>query len=243
MRKLSFLYLILLAFSGCKQEKNQETASVTEESKPAEENVLPSAVCIWDNLSVRATPDAKGKWLTSVSIGEVLTLQGEFAVDSADNNREYAKVTLADGKEGWTQKTLLVEGGTAAVFTQAVPIYKRPDLLTRSENSFSEMDIVAIKGIQDAWVEVVGKRKDGTWIETGWVKRESLSSNTVDIATAKFSGIALSEPDVEKRKQALISIVENPDFSGSAFIPRLQGELEGLNVDPLQAETDTVQAL
>ncbi len=243
MKKLSFLFIALLALDSCNQPTSTQTDTAQAESGTVEQKAEVAAVCIWDNLSVRAAADSKSQWLTSISIGESLTLQGESAVDSADNNREYVKVKLADGKEGWTQKTLLVEGGTAAVFTQAVPIYKRPDLLTKTENTFSEMDIVAIKGVQEGWVEVTGKRKEGKWIETGWVKKESLSSNNVDIATAKFSRIALEETDTEKRKQALASIVENPDFAGSAFIPRLQGELEGLTADPMQAEADTVQAL
>lgn len=232
MKKIPIIFLTILTITSCSQaDKSTSEASENDtEAEVTQEAAIVSAVCIWDNLSVRDTPSSKGKWLTSISIGELLELNGEVAVDSADNNREYVKVTLADGKEGWTQKLLVVEGGVSAVFAQDAPIYKRPDLLTKSDKNFAWMDIVAVKNLQDEWAEVVGKRKDGTWIETGWVKKESLSTTQVDIATAKFSQLALAETDVEKRKVALTSIVENPDFASSTFMPKLQGELEGMTV-------------
>lgn len=243
MKKLSIIFFSICVLTACSsgETTTESSAAATEAGAGNEQeaDAKPiSAVCVWDNLSVRAQPNAKSKWLTSISIGESLTMLGEYAVDSADNNRQYVKVALADGKEGWTQSLLVIEDGTAAVFVQDVSIYKRPDLLTKSDKSFSQMDIVAIKGVQDDWVEVTGKRLEGNWIETGWVKKESLSSQAVDIATAKFARLALNEQDPDKRIQALKDIVENADFSGSTFMPRLQGELEGLLVDPLAAPAE-----
>jgi uncharacterized protein YgiM (DUF1202 family) len=241
MKKIAFFFLSIFLLTACSQtEKTATTDEAVEESEARAEGGEASAqplaaVCVWDNLSVRAEPNAKSKYITSISIGETLTLLGESAVDSTDNNRAYAKVSLADGKEGWAQSLLVIEGGMAAVFTDDVSIYKRPDLLTKSDKSFSQMDIVAIKSLQDDWAEVVGKR-------TGWVKKENLSPKPVDIAAAKFGRIALNEKDMEKRKQAISEIVNNPDFSGSTFIPRLEGELEGMNIDPMAEPADSVAA-
>ncbi|WP_416864423.1 MAG: SH3 domain-containing protein [Imperialibacter sp.] len=245
MKKIAFFFLSTFLLGACSQtEKTSASDEATVEgvasSDESEAGAQPlAAVCVWDNLSVRAEPNSKSKYITSISIGETLTLLGESAVDSADNNRAYAKVSLADGKEGWAQSLLVIEGGTAAVFTDDVSIYKRPDLLTKSDKSFSQMDIVAIKSLQDDWAEVVGKRNEGTWIETGWVKKENLSPKPVDIAAAKFGRIALNEKDMEKRKQAISDIINNPDFSGSTFIPRLEGELEGMDIDPLAEPADS----
>jgi uncharacterized protein YgiM (DUF1202 family) len=248
MRKILFFFLSTILITACSQSgKNNDTGTIAaEESESASEEGTSgeqplAAVCVWDNLSVRAEPNSKSKYITSISIGESVTLLGESAVDSTDNNRQYTKVTLADGKEGWAQGLLLIEGGMAAVLTQDASIYKRADLLTKSDKSFSEMDIVAIKSLQDDWAEIVGKRNEGTWIETGWVKKDALSPKPVDIATAKFGRLGLNEKDPEKRKQAISDIINNPDFSGSSFIPKLEGELEGMNIDPLAEPADSIE--
>lgn len=170
---------------------------------------------------MRETPDQKGKWLTSLSIGESLLFLGETQTDATDDNREYMKVRLNDGKEGWTRGDFVVPEAQAAVFTQETFLYKRPDLLTKSENVFSLMDIVAVVETQDDWLKVKGKRTQGKWIEEGWIKASNLSVATVDIATAKFAKLALGKEE-DKQKAAIQEIVQNGDLKSSVFIAHLE---------------------
>ena len=180
--------LIVIVMGACSsggESNNQEPDAVAvPEAEP--EIIATKAVCVWDQVSVRATPGPKGKWLTSISAGEILEYLGGDTTVTSDKKRTYTQVRLSDGTEGWSQKDFIIENGEVAVFLENNVIYKRPDLLTKSDKSFSQMDIVAIKSVQDDWVEVTGKRKEGTWLDSGWLKGSKLSKDATDVAVAKF---------------------------------------------------------
>ncbi len=208
--------------TGLEDDNDTETAvsvAKTPENEVAKEL---AAVSIWDKVSVRETPDQKGKWLTSLSIGETLVFLNERKSDATDDNKEYMKVRLNDGKEGWTRSDFVIPEAQAAVFIEETYVYKRPDLLTKSGDAFSQMDIVAVIETQDDWLKVKGKRSEGKWIDEGWIKASNLSLEAVDIATAKFSKAALANEDEAKRQTAILDIVGNNDLSSSVFIADLQ---------------------
>ncbi|MCR9253404.1 MAG: SH3 domain-containing protein [bacterium] len=223
-------------------EESTETTETTEEVVEAPEAKVVDAVCIWDKVSVRATPDPKGKWLTSMSIGEKVTFLGETQVDSVDK-KTYYKVKLADDTEGWSRSEFVIPEGTVAVFLKDTEIYKRPDLLTKAEKQYSQMDIVAVKSTQDDWLEVTGKRAEGKWIEKGWVKSGNISQDQIDVAVAKFGTQALAQEDDDKKMEALQEILDNGDLASSQFIPVLAQIVSEMNsVEELPAiENDSVQ--
>lgn len=227
MKKTS-ITIILLSFvcfiigCGTKTEKPQNVTALFED-------VEKEAVSIWDKVPLREDPNEKGKWLTSVSLGEKVVYLDETAVDSAPSRPvTYYKITLLDGKTGWVRSDFIVLRGKPAVFLSATPFYSRPDLLTKTDKSFSQMDIVGVKNSQGDWIEVIGKRTDATWIESGWVKDNNVSFKDIDIAVAKFAKGALEINDEVKRISALEDIVNNPDFQSSVFIEYIRDMLKSM---------------
>jgi len=220
MKKNYVTLLILAVFiiiSGCKTKKSTGEENASGESRKGD------AVCIWDNLSLKESPDKDGKWLASISLGEkCIFLNSEKEDINGDKKTRYLKIRLQDGKEGWVQSDFIVVDGKPGVIIQDAIIYSRPDLLTKTAKSFSKMDIIGVKGNQNDFVEVAGKRKDGKWIETGWVKASYISYSEIDIAVAKYAVKALTMEETGKRDAAIKEIVDNRDFQGSAFIASLK---------------------
>ena len=233
---------IIMFSCGSGSEQSSADAAETTSTEPAEPEVVATkAVCIWDEVSVRATADAKGKWLTSISKGEVLEYLGEDAPDAQDAKKTYSKIKLTDGTEGWSRKDFIIPDGEVAVFLESNTIYRRPDLLTVTEDEFSQMDIVAVTTTQNDWVEVTGKRKEGTWISTGWVKGNKLSKDAVDVAVAKFGRLALTEEDPVKQVEKLKEILDNSDLRTSKFFPFIQASYNALSSPkPDEVATDSV---
>lgn len=211
------------SFEKVESEKSETGAEETVDK--AESVVVEAdAVCLLDNLSVRATPSDKGKWVTSISLGEVVTYTGEEGIDSV-SKKPFYKIKLTGGNEGWSRAEFIEVGGQVGVFIEETEIYKRPDLLTKSGKKYSEMDIIAITSTQGDWIEVKGKRGEGKYIETGWVKSGNISDKDIDVATAKFGVAALAMEDLGKRKEALKEILGNSDLASSTFFPILQEKL------------------
>jgi hypothetical protein len=193
-----------------------------------------NAVCIWDNVSLKEAPEESGKWICSISIGEVVTYLGKTQeVKTEKKTVTYVKIRLKDGKEGWAQNDFIILNSKPAAIVENSQIYSRPDLLNKTGKSFSKMDIIAVKSEQDGFLEVAGKRKDGKWIETGWLKGKSLTYDEVDIAVAKFVTKALEISDSQKRQEAINEILNNDDLKASIFISSLVKPKETLKEEDL----------
>jgi SH3-like domain-containing protein len=183
-----------------------------------------------EGISLRASPSQQGKWLSSISLGEKVVYLGATAVDSADNNREYCKVRLSDGKEGWAFAWPIISNAKAAAVLQKSVIYKRPDLLTSTATELSPMTMVAVKSEKEDWIEMVTSKKE----KSGWVKNNVVSYKDEDVAVAILVAKAMAEKDVAKQKEKLEAILNNPSFAGSVFIEELRNRLYSG-----QAPTDT----
>ena len=131
LRTLFFTISTLLLLTACgggdkpKQGGQDTTAAVIDPAEGAEPEKSP-AYCIWDNAALRAEPAKTGKYLSSLSVGEEVTYLEETKTDPNDAKREYIKVGLSDGSEGWVLANLFVIGGTRAVVDDNATIYKRP---------------------------------------------------------------------------------------------------------------------
>ncbi len=239
MRKLCIAIVSLsFLFTSCKGEKETKTsrdeqtvekttAVENEEKTVPEEKTTASgdAVCVIEPLSVRETPEKKGKWITSIGVGETVTFLGEEATDSV-SKRVYYKVKLIDGKVGWTISDFIVVGGKVGAFSTDAYVYKRPDLLTKTDKKYSALDVVAVAETQGEWLKVKGKRSDGTYVEEGWVKSANISGAPVDIAAARFAAKAMAKSTMSERIEALQGVVSNTDLSASKFIPTIEDKIK-----------------
>ena len=233
----NYYYIVLtaagIAFTSCNSSSSSAPdAAPTEEIATVEEQVpevlTTPAVCVWDKVSVRATPEKKGKWVAALSLGESLTYLHEEKKDAADDDKSYLKVRLTGGQEGWTRKDFVIADAKAGVFVREVSLYQRPDLLTKTDKVCEPMDIVAITEDQGDWIKVRGKRSQAKWLEEGWVKADNLSERAIDIAVAKFGRKALALEDQEEKKAALQEIIDNSDLKQAAFLPTIQSKLDEL---------------
>ncbi len=237
MKKIISISIVCLTLlgAGCKKKGPQKDA-VADKS---------SAVCIWDKSSLQETPEKKGKWLSSIALGEKLTfLEETKEVQEGGKKVSYHKVRLLDGKEGWVRTDFVAVGANVAVVFDKTDIYSRPDLATITKNFYEATDIVAVKSTQDGWTEVVGKRKTGKWIETAWVKNKNLSFDATNIAVALYVRRALAKTKKEEQIAELRKITENSDLGGSIFedmINEILVAYDEANTEPqvpeLEAET------
>ncbi len=168
--------------------------------------------CIWDKLSIRDTPADKGKYLTSINLGERLNLLGKYEVDeNSDKKNEYALVRLSDNSEGWVQRRLIGENAYPATITNETYIYKRADPLTRTKDKFFEFDIVAVSERDDSaeWYKVRGKPKSATWFKEGWIKEDNFSTADINIAYSVMAKKAIEADDYDQ----IIEVATSKDFS------------------------------
>src|SRR5258708_38767632 len=110
--KTTSLFLASLLIISCSGKKGADQA---QESQPATEETEKTSACIWDNVPVWETASEKGKYLTAISIGEVVTELDEVPSDSIAA-KTFVKIKLGDGTEGWSRKDFIVAGGKSIVF-------------------------------------------------------------------------------------------------------------------------------
>lgn len=232
----NLLILFALAFLVACGGNESTTDTAEEANTEVEQNMEVPAVSIWDKVSVRATPSEDGKWLTSLSLGETLTYLGK---DSTVDDKTYLLVRLKDETEGWSRTEFVIPEAEAAVFLEDTDIYNRPDLLTKTDNQFSKMDIVAIKSTQDDWAEIVGKPTGEKWLKSGWVKANNLSKEDVDIAMAKFAKPTLDMEDTPEKITKLEEILNNQDLTPSKFTPYIKEKLDQIKMSEPMEEQDT----
>jgi hypothetical protein len=213
--------LFLTSIVGCNPVTKENASSTELEVSP--DNSLPVAICIWKEISVKESPNEKGKYLTSVFLGEKLTVLADTASERLNNRiYSYQKVKLADGSQGWIRSEFIAINATPAAFLKDATIYKRPDLMTSSKKSFNAMDFVAIKNLtQDGWAEVIGKRAGDTWFSSGWVKEENLTKDSKDITFSVLFTKAMDIRDTDLRTAEVKSILNTPELAGSLFFTRV----------------------
>jgi len=235
LRNLLIIAVALSVFACGGAGNTESESTATSDSTAVEEETTAKevpAVSVWDKVSVRDAASEDGKWLTSLSLGETLTYLGEEQTDKKD--KTYLKVRLNDGTEGWSRTEFVIPEAEAGVFVNQTDIYNRPDLLTKSDDQFSKMDIVAIKNTQDDWAEIVGKPTGEKWLKSGWVKASNLSKKQVDIAMAKFAKPVLDAEGSEEKVEKLEEVLNNQDLTASAFTPDIKEALDELKLNATQ---------
>ena len=232
----SLLGLLLIAIftlscggNGSKDnDENDDTLSTSEavQSAPADE----SAICLWSSLTLKETPDAKGKYKNTIYMGEKTIFLKETVIDSTDkkNKREYIKIRLSDGSEGWVQSNLMAVGAKTYVLRDKTKLYKRPDILSAGKDEFDKMQFVVVTEEQGEWAKVKGKKLSDGWFKEGWIKTDKLLDNDIDVTVAILAQRAMLKDTDEKKVEALQEIVDNSDFSSSIFVSDVQNLINNI---------------
>ncbi len=160
------------------------------------------SVCIEDEMSLRAGPDKTSKRLTTVSVGEEVTLTGR-------TSGEYVHVKLSGGDEGWTLGRAIVSPAKAGVLTHSASVYSRPSLVTSTGATLEPLTVLAVVQKNGEWLEVVEckvNRPSGAHI---WLKDATVSFDSRDRALAVLVQRANSKTDLAEKDKLLAMIHSN----------------------------------
>lgn len=232
MRRSLIAIVAVLICAACSKNKSTETIIVNPLTGEEQPTQTPKAICLWKEIAVREIASEKGKYLTSIYLGEEMEALSDTASEQSTSKRvRFHKVKLKDGMEGWVRDEFIAIQSTAATVLSETPIYKRPDIMSAAGKNFQPMDFVAIKKKEGDWLEVVGKRVGDTWFTTGWIKSKNLTTEEVDVAFSIFYSKAMDISDETKRNKAINDLVNNADLSSSVFVSKFQTEDEYENLD------------
>ncbi len=236
MKNLNLIFCIgmFCLTAACSSKVDQGTEASDAKSQPetpveqAKQEI--PAVCIWKEIGVRETPQEKGKYITSIYLGEKVTAMGDTASEVVGTRKYlYERIRLIDGKEGWVRSDFVAVDAVPAAMLKEATIYKRPDIMTSSGKSFNQMDFVAVRNGSSSgeWSEVIGKRMGDTWFTSGWVRSENLTTQPTDVAFSVFYVKAMELDDEDKRDEAIQQLLRNTDLSSSSFYTAVLSEHGG----------------
>lgn len=186
------------------------------------EDPLIIGVSIWDRISTRSEPRRSSSSTTLLSLGESFIYLDSFAIDSSYNNTKFLKARLSDSSIVWVYAFASVLNAKPAVITNDIPLYMRPDLLTITDKRIDAMEIGAVIEEWDNWIKVVNEKKE----RVGWIKKDYISYNTIDLAFALLAKRKLEEEDPEKRIENLEDLLANNPYPNSIFVPELKERLD-----------------
>lgn len=219
MRKiLTFLLttVFVLNFTACGSSTPEEPVTTA----PDQPRVM--GVSVWDRISTRSEPRRSSASTTLLSLGERFLYLDSAAIDSAYNNTIFLKVQLSDSSVAWAYGFASVLNAQPGVITKDVPLYMRPDLLTISDRGLNAMEIVAVTEEWDDWIKIVNEKK----ANVGWIKKDFITYNTIDLAFALLAKRRFSEEDPEQKIKNIEDLLENNPYPNTIFIPEVIDRLE-----------------
>ena len=224
-RNLTFFLgiIILLKLAACNNIPEEEPDNTVSEQPQI------IGVSVWDKISSRSEPRRKSASTTLLSLGESFLYLDSFAIDSSYNNTKFLKARLSDSSIVWVYGFASVLNAKPVVITNEVPLYMRPDLLTITEQRLNSMEIVAVIEEWDNWIKVVNEKKE----KVGWIKKEFISENTIDLAFALLAKRKLDEEDAEQKIRNLEDLLENNPYPNSIFVSEL-GKILDLEKETLR---------
>lgn len=214
-RHAIYFFFVLIFFSCTGGAPKTTVAEHTESPEVM-------GVSVWDRISTRSEPRRKSASTTLLSLGESFVYLDSSAIDSAYNNTKFLKVRLSDSTVAWAYGFATVLDAKPGVITQKVPLYLRPDLLTITDKALEAMEIVAVTEEWDNWIRVVNEKKENV----GWIKKDFITYNTVDLAFALLAKRKFSEEDQSVKIANIEDLLEENPYPGSIFIPVMQERLE-----------------
>lgn len=243
-----FLGLLLVtALASCKEGQANEGEIVTEEEVPVvPKDTLPlhrSAVCVWSPYaSLRQEPgrrlytkDGETNWMLYIRYGEVVEL-----LDSTIhmNKRDYMKIRLKDGKEGWVQEYLFEKYAKPAVVLQRTELYRRPDQMTLRDDFLEPGEIIVL--IQDpekpsgkSWYHVSSNRK----IKKGWIHQPNhISTSSRDVKAALLYAKARNTKATDQKLERLRSSLKINGIEKSPLFAMVQQAIKETENEEIQNE-------
>lgn len=185
-----------------------------------------TAICLWPKVGLRDKPGRKDtKYLTTIYFGENVTFLDERK--KAEDEKEYLKVQLSDGSEGWVYEHLFALGGELAIIEKETELYKRPDIMTFEGKKLEPMDMVVIfeSEEQEDWHEVTSMKRE----KKGWIQGDiDAIQNEIDVKLGILYWRAMEESP-EKKFELLENILANPNFKKSKLIENVNKALYDTN--------------
>ncbi|RMG67867.1 MAG: hypothetical protein D6722_12540 [Bacteroidetes bacterium] len=236
--RLPLALLALLAVAACTSGTTSGAYSGEEtDIPPPDPEAVPIekvAICVWPEVGLREEPgeaaltkEGKNNYIETIYYGERVEMLGEETyVEKKDRN--YLKIRLKDGQEGWVHDFLFEPQSRLAVIIETAQLYRRPDPMTLRNDELLPGEIVAV--IQDSimpqgWHHISGwmKRKKG-WARQGL----RMSFNQKDVELALLRQRALQTRDEAERYTRLKAIHTDTLFTGSPLLPLLEADLAAL---------------
>jgi hypothetical protein len=217
-RRITFFLgvIFLLKMTSCNNSPVEESVNTI--------SVQPQimGVSVWDKISSKSEPRRKSASTTLLSLGESFLYLDSFAIDSSYNNTKFLKARLSDSSIVWVYDFASVLRAKPVVITNEVPLYMRPDLLTITEQRIHCMEIVAVIEEWDNWIKVVNEKKG----KVGWIKKENITDNPIDLAFALLAKRKMEEEDTEQKIRNLEDLLENNPYPNSIFISEVRKILD-----------------
>lgn len=230
--KNSYIIILSLALAvSCKDtgsstsNENQEVNSSEKSNDTNSENISSNdetLICLWQKVGLRDVPGRKGaKYLTTIYFGEQVKFLGEK--ETASDKKDYVKVELSDGQQGWVYEYLFTGKGKLGIIKEPLPIYKKPDVMDFLGNKFKRGDIIVVLNeTKGKWNKIVGLEKKNE----GWIQENStIVYDDLEIKLATLYNRAISEKSQAKRQEKLKLITDNPAFQNSKFIDIVQNAM------------------
>ncbi len=249
LRTFFLLFVFALFIAACGGETTDENETDTDTDVDTEQDVdnveqneEAPIICLWSAVSIRETPDTKGKWKTTIYLGEKGTYLGETVSDTVPKKPvEYAKIRLTDGTTGWIEKRFMAIDAEPYALRESSKLYKRPDILSAGKDEFDKMQYVVVLEEQEDWVKVKGLKKEVGWYREGWVKKDHLTADEIDVTVAVLAYRAMGKKENKDKLEALNEILENTDLSSSQFFSEIRSLVDELSMPSEEAEEEVIE--
>lgn len=177
-----------------------------------------NAVSIYTSVPVRAEPKKDGKYLTSLNLGETMVYLGETVADSTNKTKEFHKVELSDGTIAWARTYGVVLNAEPAAIVTETPIYKRPDLVNKTDKTLYPMEFVVIVDLKGDWVEVKGAKNK----KSGWIKKQYLTTKKEEVAVATMAFKSVLDDNGQVIKEKVLDFMDELPYQNTVFTDYLQ---------------------
>ncbi len=208
--------ILLLKITACTNGAPEESNFVLSETPEL------IGVSVWDRISTRSQPLRSAPRTTLMSLGESFFYLDSFAIDSSNTHTKFLKARLSDSTVVWVYDFATVLNAKPAVIIDEVPLYMRPDLLTITAKRLKAVEIIAVVEEWDDWIKVVNEKKENT----GWIKKESITYTTIDLAFSLLVKRNLEEEDPEQKIIKLEDLLENNPYPNTIFIAELNKRVD-----------------
>jgi uncharacterized protein YgiM (DUF1202 family) len=226
VKGLGLICAVLFLSMGCNSKSEKKTKSSNDssmsESTDLNSGEVSTAICLWPKVGLRDKPGRKDtKYLTTIYFGETVEYLNEK--EKAEDDKEYLKVRLSDGSEGWVYEYLFALDGELAIIDKETELYKRPDIMTYEGNKLEPMDMVVIleDEEQEDWHQIASMKRE----KKGWIQGDiSAIQDEIDVKLGILYWRAMEESS-EKKYKLLENILANPNFKESKLIDNVNKAL------------------